>query len=556
MKKTRFLMAAGLIFFLSACAAPKFSVAPLPAKKAPGVSSQAKQIEHSLSPSLTLDATEYTFSHYMERLLFDALQKQNLIIGTNKKNNLHNKPVFLFQLDTGKIAWSLQSSTPNFSARSAANIPKRIILGDGRNTFAIDSENGKVIWQRPGGYILLPFSKNLAYSIQKSGGDRQIAAFDMQSGRTVWTRNNFDWGWWGHKVRLYEDKTLLFYGDGLHSFNLENGEGWDYEVDTAAVGGVGKVVALEILSAVSGGSVVNTAGTDRYENLTSNALIIGDEVYYAGNRILVCVDLKTGREIWKVKLPEIAAHSGLFKEDGHILMIAFGWCHKNKKITDYSKPYIARFDKENGSRLLYREVGLKSRVNDFSITEDGYYLVSAGRVILVDKKDPHTITTPAQPGENDPALSSKALKLVKNPQDYFVRKKGDGQRFTDIAALNTADSDLWVKTDAGFVHYNKHLEVQNQFPYSLLHYRLLELDSALLLRGFRQKGNNNNHIKVIAPAGEGRLLGEIKTGLAARNIHDELLVLWDNTRLTNTLTVLPLEELNSFLSRKTALSAR
>lgn len=562
MKKLKYFLLLGFVFCLTACASSKFGLVPMPEKNEPLVSSRIIQMDHSFSSPVALDATEYTFNYLLQVLRFELPQDQILMVGTNKKNRLQEKPVFLFKSSTGEIAWSIMTLTPNFKIATSPDLPERIIMaGRGNEIFAVDSKNGQNVWQRPGNNIKQGFSKNLAFSKQNVEGVSQLELFNTLSGKTLWTRDQFNCKWWGYKTHLPDKETLLLYGDGLHLFNLQTGVGWDYDVDTNAVGGIGKVVASEILTVVAAlaGTVhVSTARTDRLENLTSNALIIKDKVYYAGNSILVCVDLKTGKKLWKVKLPKKAGHSGLFEEDGHLLLIGFGWCHKNKVTADYTKPFIARFDKKDGKQLLYQEVALKTYIRGYAIKPEGYFLVSTGQVIFVDKKNPSAVITPSPVSKENGDLYSSALTLVHNPQDYFVLNEDNNEkRLTSLATLKTDDSDIWVRTSNGIVHYNNHLEVQNWFPNTLLHYKFHALDSVLLVRGFKQKCNDkkkdqckkNEYIKIIDRTDKGKLLGEIKTELAGR-IDGKSLILWDNTTITKTLTVLPLHHLDPFLSKE------
>ncbi len=562
MKRIYCFLVLGFFFCLNACAPAKFGIVPMPEDKKPLVSSRTIQMGQSFSSSAALNATEYTFNYPLAAMRFDLPQNQIVMVGTNEKNRLNEKPVFLFKSSTGEIPWSIKTLTPNFKIVTSHVLPERIILaGRGNTIFAVDSKNGHDVWQRPGNNITVGFSKNLAFSKHNVNGVSQLEVFDALSGKDLWTRDQFNCKWWGYKTFLPDDKTMLLYGDGLHLFDLETGVGWDYDVDTNAVGGIGKVIAgeaLTVVAALAGTVHVNTVRTDRLENLTSNALIIKDKVYYAGNSILVCVDLKTGKELWNVKLPKKAGHTGLFEEDDHVLLIGFGWCHKNRVTADYTQPFIARFDKKDGRQLLYQEVALKSYIRGYAIKPEGYFLVSKGQVIFVDKKNPANATTPGPVDKEKGDLYADALTLISNPQNYFVPDENNTEkRLINLTVFKTDKSDIWVRTANGIIHYNNHLEVQNWFPNNRLHYKFHELDSILLTRGFKQKCTNekkdqckqNEYIKIIDRADNGKLLGEIKTEFAGR-IDDGSLILWDSTKFTNTITVLPLDNLKLFLSKE------
>ncbi|MFH2058828.1 MAG: PQQ-binding-like beta-propeller repeat protein [Pseudomonadota bacterium] len=562
MKKLNYFLLAGLILCLNACTTTKFALAPISEKHAPLVTSRTIQMDHTFSPSITLNATEYTFNCPLQTIRYGLPENQILMVGTDKKNKLEQRPVFIFNPGTGKIVWQIKTLTSNFNIAPVSGLSERVIVVGGSNEiFAVDIKNGQDVWKRSGNNITQGFAQNMAFSKHETDGVSQIEFFDTQNGKTVWNRSPFNCKWWGYKTHLLDENTLLLYGDGLHLFDLKTGKGWDYAVNTNAVGGVGKVVAGEILSVVAAmaGTVhVNTVRTDRLENLTSNSLIIKDKVYYAGNKIIVCVDLKTGKEVWEVDLPKRAGQTGLSEEDGHILVMGFGWCHKNGVTANYSKPFIARFNKEDGKQILYQELALDSYITSYLIRADGYFLTTTSQVIFVDKKDTSAVIQPHTLSKEKSELYSQIKNIVKNPQDAFVLKEdSNGKTYVNLTSLKTDESDIWVRTSNGIIHYNSRLEVQNWFSDAQLSLKFHEMGSAFLLQGFKQKCNDKKndqckqyeYIKIIDTADNGQLLGEIKTPLAVK-IDGESLMLWDDTKLTDQITVLPLKHLNPFWQKE------
>ncbi len=562
MKKFNYFLLAGLILCMNACTTTKFALAPISEEHAPLVISRTIQIDHTFSPSITLNAIEYTFNYPLQTIRYGLLENQILMVGTDKKNKLQQRPVFLFNPGTGKIIWRIKTLASNFIIAPMSGLSEKVIFVGGSNEiFAIDIKNGQDVWRRPGNNITQGFGQNIAFSKHDSDGVSQIEFFDTQNGKTVWKRSPFNCKWYGYKTHLLDENTLLLYGDGLHLFDLKTGKGWDYAVSTNAVGGVGKVVASQILSVVAAlaGTVhVNTVKTDRLENLTSNSLRIKDKVYYAGNKILVCVDLTTGKEVWKVNLPKRAGQTSLSEEDGHLLLMGFGWCHKNGVTDNYGKPFIARFNKEDGKQILYHELALDSYITSYLERADGYFFTTTGQVMFVDKDDPSTIIQPHPFSKEKSALYSQIKYIINNAQDVFALKEDShGKTYINLTSLKTDESDIWVRTSNGIIHYNRHLEVQNWFSDAQLSLKFHEMGSAFLLEGLEQKCSDKKndqckqyeYIKIIDTADNGQLLGGIKTPLAVK-IDGESLLLWDDTKLTNQITVIPLKHLNPFWQKE------
>ncbi len=539
-----------LVCCLTACTGSRFGIQRHPAEKMPDLPSRTIQLENVLAPREGLEAVEYSFDFPIKRLFFHTEGNQVLIIGTNKKNNAKENPLIMLNMPGFEPAWHAKTLAPYFKVFIPKKVPEIIVFAGPRQLFGVSSSTGEIVWQRPGNNITQGFSEHLAFgkrevnvgTDEKMTTKTQLQFFDVRDGKTLWERGYCDTDIWNRSVQIHQEKTLILYGDGLHSYDLKNGEGWSCEVDSHAIGGVGAVVAGQILSALAG--VPSGTRIDHYTGLHSNVLISGDKIYYAGNRVLVCLNLETGKEIWNVDLPQVAAHSGLMEEDGHLLMIGFGWCYKNNVITDYSTPFVARFDKSSGAQLLYQDVGLKSRVNDHIITQDGYGLVCGGEFILVDKRNPATIIRPDGPGNHSNDAGAKALGMIKNLKNYYFLENG---QFISLATLED-ETSIWLNTGDAFIQYGPDLTVRRRFPKTGLFSQLYTNESLVLIRGItpatpKTQPDGHQNIKVLDAGSDGKnLLADIKTAYACQIVADSL-ILWDHTIFTDKVIVLPLNKL-------------
>jgi hypothetical protein len=416
-----------------------------------------------------------------------------------------------------------------------------VIFTGSQKVFAVNRDTGSTLWERDGGFVPLSYKDNLAYSIIRYGEDIELQAFDIQTGQNKWLRGPFVCGWWGFNWHMLDEKSLLLSGDGLKRFDLSSGKGWNYRVDTDAVGGTGKVVAGAILSALTG--VYSGAAADQYENLTSNALIIDDTVYYAGNRVLASVDLKSGKEKWNIKLPKIAAHSVLCEDGDRILLIGLGWCHKNLRIADYSIPYVALFDKKDGTQLAYKPLGSDKQVTSWHIADGNGYFVSAGKLFFVDTAHPEDVMVM----ENDQMSETYGILLsfVKNPESYFeMNMSRDDCFYKKLVEDKTTEQDKWMHTSNGMVLINKNLKILKFVPKKELYRLLSENDNIGLVRCTDEKANER-WVKFIDLQNQGRLIGEIKTALPI-SILENRLFFWDQ----NSVIVQPLQKIYNLKQMK------
>lgn len=524
-----------VLLLLSGCGVTRFGIAPIPSNEMPAVTAEPIHLEHTLQAFHVPEATKYNLNYSIELRIVDPTNGQVLIVGNNEEKKLKEKPVFLFEPESGKIIWALKSTAPNFYVYFTKELPDKVILKGSQKAVAVSRDNGSTLWERDGGFAPLSYKDHLAYSVIRYGADIELQAFDMQTGQNKWLRGPFVCGWWGFHWHMLDEQSRLLAGDGLNRFDLSSGEGWSYRVDTDAVGGTGRVIAGAILSALTGAYAGGAA--DRYENLTSNALIIDDTVYYAGNRVLARVDLNSGKAKWEIKLPKIAAHSALYEDGNRIVLIGLGWCHKNGRVTDYSIPYIALFDKKDGKQLAYKLLGPEKRMTCWHFADQNGYFVAAGVLHYIDTTHPEDVVVmeKAQMSETYGSL----LSFVDNPESYFeMNMSGDDGLFKRLAEDKTTEQDRWLHTSNGMVLVNKSLKIIKFVPKKEIYRLLSEKNDIGLIRCIDEKADKR-WVRFIDLQNQGRLIGEIKTALPISIVEDQLFF-WDH----NSVIVQPLQKIS------------
>ena len=468
-------------------------------------------------------------NYQAELKIIDSSQNQLFVVGQRAEKKYKQKPIFLVDLNKGKILWQIMSLSPGFRVNFDSELQDQIIFEANKTVFSIDRQSGQTQWTRKGDYCPLDLENHLAYTKIDSGFLNQMELFDTRTGKTLWNRGKFKMGWWNLENQIFDKTIWLSSGDGLHTFNLKEGTGWDIKVPTNATGGIGKVVALAVLSAIAGG--YSSASTDRYDDLTSNALIVDDQIYYAGNRILIRVDLNNGTEKWRIKVPKIAAHSVLFEEDDHILMFGLGWCYKNYRISDYSIPWVGRFNKVDGKQTLYKPLGAKTRLLDYSNEDDGYYLLTKDKLYFVDRKRPQDIFLETQ---NDPETKSKFgtyRLIIDKPENFFVQSETDSNQFKALTDFKTDLTFGWIKTNKGIVQYDRELLPEHWFSGKHLQNYVAGKANLRLIRGWQKKSKSAEDetylppIKLIDLSDNGSVKAEIITDAEFTVLKNQLL-LW------------------------------
>jgi len=528
-----------IIGILSSCATVPFALNPLPEGKWPKVITQEIQLNNNFDPSLQLNGRQHVFNYDFELKILDSLNQQLLIVGATGDPKLKEKPVFLFDLNNENIVWQLQSATPGFKVWFQSDLTNSVVFTGSNKVFSIDRQTGQKVWEKVGGFAILDASKDLVYS-KVIGNKTTINVFDIRSGNSFWTSREVNYGWWGTENQMLEDRIWLAGGDGIHTFDLKTGKGWDVDIPTNAKGGTGKVVASVVLSALLG--TYSTATQDRYDFLTSNSLVIDDRVYCAGNRIMVCADLNDGKEIWRIDLPEVAAHSVIFDGEDHIFMLALGWCYINFREGEYSIPYVAKFDKLTGERLLYKPFGSNRRVDDYRTTPNSCDILSGNVIYCFDRSGPENSIINTNLGEG-----SSYLDIIDNPDDIFISPSEENAEFKNLTAFNSPATKLWALTTTGIIQYGENLEVENSFPNSKINFLIYKKNNLNFIRSYYpvvEKIDFNTMqslfgtIKILDSQENNKLLGEILIDQEAEIVEDKL-YLWDS----RSVSVITLESI-------------
>ncbi len=368
MKKIVYII--GLIFILSSCGTVPNIISSYPelGDIRVNVSSKKVNIEETIGNNEQISATDFTFPFEVKDIAVDTFEMKALAFARKPGEKPTKTPGILtyYDLKTQKVIWSKHSFCwdPKFFLKD-----KIIIQGKGK-VFAISKNNGEMLWERPGSYFL--FNRE-----NKVGFTGSLTAFSLETGKDLWHRdlsNKFGWD----EIKFI-GSTLIVAVDGLHTFNLKTGEGWDYDMKTGKKnegGALAASIGLSVLSGlVGGGAVIRDAKV--WADMTSNLLYSNDFVFFSAKDDFICVEIKTGKEVWRVTLPEKeTAKSFLRFDNDHIIMVNIGSCLKEGIEIKYGKPFIAKYEKATGKQTFFSLLDVKSPVKDVYISSNGYYIIS------------------------------------------------------------------------------------------------------------------------------------------------------------------------------------
>jgi|GEM_PF-2929621 hypothetical protein len=252
---------------------------------------------------------------------------------------------------------------------------------------------------------------------------KRLMGMSMFTGDKLWERK-MDHGYGMNDIFRLNDSVIIIESGGLHAVNLDNGKGWDYEIETGK-----KNYSASIFGSLAGimvgvltrGSVAFYVIGHNTRNIHSNMIVSDTAIYMAGRNELVRLDTE-GNVVWKNELAEnVVTMSAIFIENGILYMINSGEVGKNGRSTrKQGYPFFAAFDVNTGKQeylTLFEKGGVFTgyEVKDNSVVlleKDGVQAHAlADQTILAEKNCDTTVH-----GE---LLRFVGKKIYTERGDYF-----------------------------------------------------------------------------------------------------------------------------------------
>lgn len=366
-----------------------------------------KIVGRNFIDSTKIKGIEYVFPERIHKTFLDTtsgyLTVQTRRLSKNRKWLKNKGKIIQYDLNNKNLLWSKKIAYQSSSLQQFSNT---MILTVANKSNCLDIKTGNEIWKVKNNIYITDSEDNIGigYSFKNSNGySNELEGIDLKSGNVIWNRDlNREYGW--NDVFYINDSTLLVAAAGLHSININNGKGWDYNTITGKKDYTGTAAAnaVGVLAGLLTGTFVMSTGHNLVRDIVSNSLIDSSYIYFASKEQLVKINKKTGRIAWKYPFPDdLASKSSIFMNDSLIFMVNKGYAFMGNRQLDFGKPFIAAFDKETGEQKYLTLIDVKKDpILGVHLLQDEVYLVFKNRIAkysiktgsqLIEKEFPEDI---------------------------------------------------------------------------------------------------------------------------------------------------------------------
>jgi hypothetical protein len=412
-----------------------------------------------------IQVKEYIFPERIDNSFIDTTT--NLLTvqlrGTSKNGKWLNNSgdVVLYDLTNNKIKWTKKIFYQQGSIEQFDNI---IIQTNANKSYCLNIENGENQWEVKNTiYYVEPFQKiGIGYKFKTSTGyTNTLEGIDLNNGNTIWKRElNREYSW--NNIFHLNDSVIVVAAAGLHSINLKNGTGWDYNTitgkkdytETALANAAG--VALGVLT----GAFVMSTGHNLVRDVVSNILIDSSTIYFASKEKISRLDYN-GQIKWSSPLPEdLTSSSSIFTKDSLLYMINKGFAFMGYRQLDFGKPFFAGFNRNTGKQLFLSTIGeKKDQITGFKIYHDTVLLVFKDRVSKYSLSDGSFIS--------EKTFDIQTLGELRYFIGGQVYLKTDSI-YNNLIFIDSTSHYLFTKTGKILV-INDNLDVLNQIDYNQIY---------------------------------------------------------------------------------------
>lgn len=471
MKKNIYLF---IVFIVAAGCASTPKTAHSPYFEQINVQSKTIGISNTYGPG-EIKAKEFIFPYLVHAISVDSTEMKALVrLRKPEETSSKISAILLYyDLNTENVIW-----TKRCNGLAPVFLKDKIIVRTYNKTLALNKNTGDLMWERNGGFGFINPEKGFALT-------GMVSSFDLNSGKDIWHRDIKTQ--FGSDEIILDGESLIASIDGLHSFNIQNGTGWDIDMSTGkrdeiatAAKNVGIVLLSAATLAMGGGPVTGHAKTNEFSGMTSNILISGKKLFFAAKDNLVCVEKDTGSEIWRTSLPQKkSAKSVLVENEGQILFVNKGHCYKNKEFFLYGEPYVAAFDKITGEQLFTDVLATKDYVKDVASVENGYLIATDNEVMFYgfDGKLNAKLDISKQNDQYGKLVSLLSNELLID--SYYIQ---EGEAFVPLWQHLSKTKHPMVGSENGFMIFGPGLDVKEWIPNDKLFYTTAKGDQNSCLR--------------------------------------------------------------------------
>jgi len=345
-----------------------------------------KVVGKNLVDSTEIKGIEYIFPERIHETFLDTTSGFLTVQlrGLRKEKWLSNKGNILqYDLNNKNLLWSKKIAYQTSSLQQFSNT---MIFTVANKSNCLDIRTGNEIWEVKNNiYYVDPIDNiGIGYRFKSSTGySNELEGIDLKSGKEIWKRDlNREYGW--NDIFYINDSTMIVVAAGLHSININNGKGWDYNTVTGKKDYTGTAAAnaLGVAAGLLTGTFVMSTGHNLVRDVVSNSLVDSSSIYFASKEQLSKIDKQTGNVLWKYPFPKnLPSKSSLFMNDSVVFMVNKGYAFMGYRQLDFGKPFIAAFDRETGKQKYLTLINVKKDpILGFKLLQDEIYLVFKNRI--------------------------------------------------------------------------------------------------------------------------------------------------------------------------------
>lgn len=306
--------------------------------------------------------------------------------GTSKNGKWLNNSgnVILYDLSNKKEKWVKKI---NYQQSSIEQIDNVLIQTIANKSFCLNIENGENLWEVKNTIYYVDHLQKIGigYKFKNSTGyTNTLEGIDLTNGNPIWKREiSREYSW--NDIFHLNDSVIVVAAAGLHSINLKNGTGWDYNTITGekdyTVTNAANIAgaALGILT----GTFVMSTGSNLVRDIVSNVLVDSLNIYFASKEKITSLD-HNGKIIWTypfTKDKDIVSKSSIFVRDSILYMINTGYAFMGNRQLGFGTPFIASFNKNTGKQIFFSSInGKKDQIAGYKIYKDTVLLVFKDRI--------------------------------------------------------------------------------------------------------------------------------------------------------------------------------
>lgn len=451
-----------------------------------GQSSEIKVLENqkivgkNLVTQQDIIANEYQFSKEIYKHNFNATTG-NLTLQLRKlkksgKAYAVQGQIVAFNLNSNTVQWSRKM---NYSLGVVNQNGNNISISRENKIQYLNGETGNELWTDKNDIYYVNKRHNIGLQYIKNEKSK-IQGIDLSTGNVLWNRDlTREYGW--DNVSVINDSLVMIAAGGLHTLNIINGKGWDYNTvtgkkdytETIAKNTLG--IALGVLT----GTAVISTGSNLVRDLSSNALIDNDAVYFASKENISKININTGEVIWSQPFDEkMTSKSSLFLKDNSVFMLNQGYGNFRNRKVNVGDPFLSAFNTETGEQIFYRAILTKDDfILDYKLVDDNLLVVLKDKIIKLSINNVDDF--------NEKIINSDTYGELK----YFTKKemvyKQDDLALLDIVITNP--TQYFVQTNKRLVlELDSSLEIANKYAINDLYiYYNTHKDYKFFIKGDR-----------------------------------------------------------------------